>query len=88
MNPEAAEEIDAARDALALVDAALSGDNPAAQLIVGNYTDNAGVLLRQLLSVTEVFARRIGELTETGPHQIVQTLRDGVARTEGEISNE
>ncbi|TXI56987.1 hypothetical protein [Mycolicibacter arupensis] len=86
MTPEAAEEIDAARDALALVDAALSGDNPAAQLIVGNYTDTAGTLLRQLLAVTEVFARRIGELTDADPHQAVQTLRDGVADIEGEIS--
>lgn len=78
-------EIDGARDALALIDAALRGDNPAAQLIVSNYTDTAGTLLRQLLSVTEVFARRIGELTDTSPHQVVQTLRDGVADIEGEI---
>ncbi|UVO13789.1 hypothetical protein NM962_06855 [Mycobacterium sp. SVM_VP21] len=78
-------EIDGARDALALIDAALRGDNPAAQLIVSTYTDTAGTLLRQLLSVTEVFARRIGELTDTSPHQVVQTLRDGVADIEGEI---
>ncbi|TXI56486.1 hypothetical protein [Mycolicibacter arupensis] len=88
MTPEAAEEIDAARDALALVDAALSGDNSAAQFIAGTYADNAGVLLRQLLSITEVFARRIGELTETDPHEITRQLRDAVAATEGEISSE
>lgn len=88
MNPEATEEIDAARDALALIDAALDGNNETAQLLVGNWSDNAGVLLRQLLSITEVLARRVGELTDTDPHQIVQTLRGGVATTEGEISNE
>jgi len=85
MTPEAAEEIDAARDALALVDAALDGNNAAAQFIVSNYTDSAGVLLRELLSITEVFARRIGELTETDPHEITRQLRDAVAATEGEI---
>lgn len=86
MNPEAAEEIDAARDALALVDAALSGDNPAAQCIVGQWVDDGSVLLHRLLGVTEVLARKVGELTDQDPHHIVQELRTAVADIEGEIS--
>lgn len=85
MNPEVIEELDAARDALALVDAALSGDDAAAQLIVAQWADDGSVLLHRLLGVTEVLTRKLGELTGKNPHQLIAELRNAIAHVEGEI---
>lgn len=87
MNPEVVEELDAARAALTLIDAALAGEGGAAWFIAEDWSQRGEVLLRQLLAVTETLTRRVGELTNADPHQIIQKMRNDVAAAEA-VANE
>lgn len=87
MNPEVIEEFDAARDALALIDAALRVDDAAAHVLVTNWSSKGEVLLRQLLAITENLTRRVGELTGNDPHEIVNTMRRATHDVEAIVSD-
>lgn len=88
MNPEQAEVFDAARDAIALLDAALRGDGQATHLLVSQWSSRGEVLLEQLLSTAAGLCRNIASLTGTDPHEVVATLRRATADAERMLSDE
>ncbi|BBY33364.1 hypothetical protein BST33_10015 [Mycolicibacter minnesotensis] len=84
-NPEVAEQFDAARDAIALLDASLRSDPAAGQLLMRQWTDRGEVLLGQLLAITTNLCRNVASLTGNQPSQVVETLRRATADAESAL---
>lgn len=82
MQPEILCEIDAGRDALAAIDAAIDGDGAAFQFLLSEWLNDPEPLLRHLANVAALLAGQVGKAHGVDARTVIGHARGGIAAAE------